>query len=179
MTIVTAAYRYKPPPKRKRPVELAVPAIVTIRDKKRVAQAEQAAEPAIGSEDAPSGNITPRSEAKLVSSISRVSEQPDRKPAIVTIDRKTRRRVSNRFDTSEEAKATTTDHPSASTSGDPSIQSDDPTELPQRKSAIVTIRRTSRYSNVPELAPEEVRRRGDAADAMFQDFKRLIAEKLR
>jgi hypothetical protein len=32
---------------------------------------------------------------------------------------------------------------------------------------------------MPELAPDEVRRRADAANEMFQDFKRQIAAKLR
>jgi hypothetical protein len=34
--IVSSHYRYKPPPRRKKAVALEVPAIVTIRDKKRV-----------------------------------------------------------------------------------------------------------------------------------------------
>jgi hypothetical protein len=32
---------------------------------------------------------------------------------------------------------------------------------------------------VPELAPDEVRRRADLANDMFQDFKRQIATRLR
>ena len=39
----------------------------------------------------------------------------------------------------------------------------------ETKSAIVTIRRKSRFGDVPELAPEEVKSRADAADQMFQD----------
>jgi hypothetical protein len=41
-----------------------------------------------------------------------------------------------------------------------------------RQSAI--IRKASR---VPDLTQEELKRRGDAADAMFQEMKRRIAEK--
>ena len=47
------------------------------------------------------------------------------------------------------------------------------------KSAIVTSRRRSRYGEAPDLTPEELQRRRDAADAMFQDFKRQIAARLR
>ena len=45
------------------------------------------------------------------------------------------------------------------------------------KSAIVTIRK--RGSDVPDLTPEEHRRRGDAAEAIFRELKRRIAERLR
>ena len=44
--------------------------------------------------------------------------------------------------------------------------------------AIVTARKPGKhYRDVPEMTPEEHQRRGDGADAMFQEFKRLIAEK--
>jgi hypothetical protein len=45
------------------------------------------------------------------------------------------------------------------------------------KSAIVTIRK--RGSDVPDLTPEEHRRRGDAAVALFRKMKRRIAERIR
>jgi hypothetical protein len=48
-----------------------------------------------------------------------------------------------------------------------------------RKSAIVTIRRKPDRILPPGLlpeTPEEHKRRGDGADAMFQRFKRLIEE---
>jgi hypothetical protein len=35
----------------------------------------------------------------------------------------------------------------------------------------------SRFGHAEDLAPEEVQRRADAADAIMQDFKRQIAEK--
>ena len=107
MTIVTTHYRYKPPPKRKKPVALAGPAIVTIRD---------------------------------------------------------RRNVSSRDDTSSDVKPAA---PPASDDRKPADQPSDEVRSDVRKPAIVTIRRKSRYSDVPELAPEEVRRRADAADQMF------------
>jgi hypothetical protein len=42
------------------------------------------------------------------------------------------------------------------------------------KSAIVTIRKPGK-GYVPDLTPEEHRRRGDAAEAMFREMKRQIA----
>jgi hypothetical protein len=49
-----------------------------------------------------------------------------------------------------------------------------------RKSAIVTIRRRGkRFADVPDMTPEEHKRRGDGADAMFQEMKRQIAQKVR
>jgi hypothetical protein len=50
-----------------------------------------------------------------------------------------------------------------------------------RKSAIVTAKnpRRSRFGEVPDMTPEEHRRRGDAADALFREMKRQIAEKPR
>ena len=53
---------------------------------------------------------------------------------------------------------------------------------PDRKPAIVTIRRTAAKILPPGLlpeTPEEHRRHGDAAEAMFREMKRAIAEKLK
>jgi hypothetical protein len=51
----------------------------------------------------------------------------------------------------------------------------------ERKPAIVTAKnpRRSRFGEVPDMTPEEHKRRGDAADALFREMKRQIAEKLR
>jgi hypothetical protein len=57
-----------------------------------------------------------------------------------------------------------------------------PTATEARKSAIVTIRRKPERVLPPGLlpeTPEEHRRRGDGADAMFREMKRRIAEKVR
>jgi hypothetical protein len=43
--------------------------------------------------------------------------------------------------------------------------------------AVVTIRRRSQFGEAPDLTPEEIQRRRDAADAMFQDFKRQLAQR--
>ena len=46
-----------------------------------------------------------------------------------------------------------------------------PVRLPandDRKSAIVTIKRKSRFGDAPDLTPEEHQRRGEAADAMWR-----------
>jgi hypothetical protein len=45
---------------------------------------------------------------------------------------------------------------------------------PAPKSAIVTIRKPGK-GYVPDLTPEEHRRRGDAAEAIFREMKRRIA----
>ena len=54
------------------------------------------------------------------------------------------------------------------------------TEAPandDRKSAIVTARkRRSRFGDAPDLTPEEHRRRGDAADALFREIVRRARE---
>ena len=50
-----------------------------------------------------------------------------------------------------------------------------------RTSAIVTAKHPRRRSvpDVPDMTPEEHKRRGDAADALFREMKRQITEKLR
>lgn len=51
---------------------------------------------------------------------------------------------------------------------------------PATKSSIVTARNPGkRHVNAPEITSEEHKRRGDAADALFREMKRRIAEKLR
>ena len=74
-------------------------------------------------------------------------------------------------------------------SGDPPILRQDNAAPPapiganddaKLKSAIVTARKPGkRYSTAPDMTPEEHQRRGDGAEAMFREFKRLIAEKVR
>jgi hypothetical protein len=46
------------------------------------------------------------------------------------------------------------------------------------KSAIVTIRKRG-SDRAPDMTPEEHQRRGDAAEAIFREMKRRIAERLR
>jgi hypothetical protein len=111
--IVTTQYRYKRPPRKRKPaVPLEGPAIVTIRDKKRVAP------------ETPEKIILAEAEPQLA--------------------------------------------PPKST----------PAPTGPRKSAIATIRRKPERVLPPGLlpTPEEHRRRGDGADAMFQEMKRLIEE---
>ena len=50
------------------------------------------------------------------------------------------------------------------------------------ESRIVTAKhppRSSRFGDVPDMTPEEHKRRGDAADELLRRFKREIATKLR
>jgi hypothetical protein len=54
-----------------------------------------------------------------------------------------------------------------------------PPPAAEGKSAVVTIRRRSRFGVAEDLASEERNPRTDAADAMMQEFKRLIAKERR
>ena len=109
---------------------------------------------------------------RIVRSTYRYRPPPRRKkavplevPAVLTISEKTRRRTDRTDDTTDKTK---TAPPK------PTPANDD------RKSAVVTARRPGkRYVDVPEMTEEEHRATGDRADAMMQEFKRRIAEKLR
>jgi hypothetical protein len=57
---------------------------------------------------------------------------------------------------------------------DPKESGEDPGHEPERKSAIVTVSRRSRVGTVLGLTPEELKRRGDAADAIMRDYKRTL-----
>jgi hypothetical protein len=114
--IVRTTYRYKRPPRRKKPVALEVPAVVKA--------------------------VEPAKARKRASGQGREPPPPAPEPA------------------NDDLKPA-------------------PPPAAEKKPAIVTIRRKSRFGDVPELAPDEVRQRADAADATFQDFKRQIAAKLR
>jgi len=135
VAIVTSTYRYKRPPRKRKPVEIEVPAIVTIDPKTRVAGKPKPAP------DAP----TPANDD------GKPPPPAARKSAIITVpDRKTVHRQMAKL-----------------------MQGDEP-----RRSAIVTARKPGKA--IPDGwlpdTPEEHKRRGDLADAMFQDMKREIAE---
>ena len=104
--------------------------------------------------------------ARIVTSTYRYKRPPRRRkaaalavPEIVRIARKTGRKV-----TAPPAEA------------DPV-----PPELgtsPSAKSAIVTVRRRGRrFPDVPDMTPEEHRRVGDLADALWRDMVRRITGK--
>jgi hypothetical protein len=121
VTIVRTSYRYKRPPRRKTPVALEVPTVITPAGKRRRASDE--------------------AKAALAASIKLPPGDLERKPAIAT---------------------------SRASSGVPA------------KSAIVTVRRRAERDLPPGLladTPEEHKRRGDAADAIFRDIVRRIGEK--
>ena len=48
-------------------------------------------------------------------------------------------------------------------------------EARSEPSTILTIRKRGRFDEAPDLTPEEHRRCGDAADAIFREMKRRIA----
>jgi hypothetical protein len=120
--IVTTHYRYKRPRRKKKPVAIEVPAIVTGKGSRRPADSQMAAE-VISRTPQPS------------------TTQDERRDRAVT------------------------------PGGKPKPAND------YRKSAIVTIRRPGkRFADVPDMTPEEHKRRGDGADAMFREMKRQIAK---
>jgi hypothetical protein len=51
-----------------------------------------------------------------------------------------------------------------------------PSAAAEKQPAIVSIRRRGRFRYAEDLTPEELRRRADAADALFRDIVRQIAE---
>jgi hypothetical protein len=74
--------------------------------------------------------------------------------------------------TSEEGAAQRSTARGAARATQPAANDDraDPATSSQRttKSAIVTIKRKSRFGDAPDMTPEEHRRRGEAADALFR-----------
>jgi hypothetical protein len=108
----------------------------------------------------------------------RAKAAPTEAPAVLTISGKTRRTVSNRIDTSSDARP---DQPSDDTRAEAATSPASDDRKPAAKSstakgsAIVTARRPGkrRDADAPEVSEEEHRRIGDLADEM----KRGIAEK--
>jgi len=90
-------------------------------------------------------------------------------PAIVTAKRPDKRKHAAEVSDAALEEAATVDHPSGTA-----------TSVAPTRSAIVTIRRKSgRFGDAPDMTPEEHKRRGDAADALFREMKHQIAKKLR
>jgi hypothetical protein len=52
-----------------------------------------------------------------------------------------------------------------------------PSTNDDRKPAIVTIKRKSRFGDAPDLTPEELQRRGEAADALWRELVRRATAK--
>jgi hypothetical protein len=116
MTIVRTHYRYKRPPRKRKPVVLEVPAVITTASKRKRASAE--------------------AKAALAASLKQAPGEPERKPV----------------------------------------------SAPPRaaKAAILTIRRQAARIIPPGLlpeTPEEHKRRGDAADALWRELVRRVAAK--
>ena len=129
MAIVTSTYRYKRPPRKRKPRTIEGSAIVTPVDpKKSRRRRDETAAAELGAVPPPGG----ADEAAMQSTTAGRSAGRDR-------------------------------------SATPQPANDD------RKSAIVTARKPgSRFSTVPDLTPEEHKRRGDAADALFREMKRRV-----
>ena len=122
--IVTTTYRYERPPRKRKPVAIEAPAVVTAKSSRRPA-------PVGGKEEAAA--------EVLHAPVSREGEGA----AQPSIPR-------------EAARVISRPHHSASPAND------------DQKAAIVTIRRKSRFGDAPDLTPEELQRRGEAADAMWR-----------
>ena len=196
--IVTSTYRYKPPPRKRRKLaEITGPRIVTSADPKKMRRpaTRRQATPQPTNDDGPRRSTVVRGKERPPprpvgsggqgkpppgsgdgSQLTRLeragqadqsttltgggsnSSPPARKSAIVTVrDRKTgqRRREQQRM---------------------AELLADQP-----KRSAIVTARKPGKAipdGLLPDT-PEEHQRRGDAADAMFQDMKRRIGERRR
>jgi hypothetical protein len=122
----------------------------------------------------------------IVRSAFRYKRPPRRKkavplevPAVLTISEKTRRRLP------DETKAAPAESTPANDDRKPQIvrakpPKPAPAPVAAGPSAIVTAREPGkRYAEVPEVSEEEHRRVGDLADATMQEFKRVIAGKVR
>jgi hypothetical protein len=150
--IVHTAYRYKRPPRRKKPVAIEVPEVVTIRDRKRAAKQVS---------EGGSGTPAPQIDRKI--------ERPDPPaPGGVT------------------AVAIPPTGPRGKpVQGQLALAANDDRQLATMPSAnakpstIVTVRKRNRVGTAKDITAAEGNRRADLVDAMMQDFKRQISEKLR
>jgi hypothetical protein len=123
--IVTAHYRYKRPPRKRKALALETPAIVTAKSSRRL-------------------NLGGRAAAEVLAALPPFREEGATHPS-----------------TPREAKRVISPpHHSASPAND------------DQKSAIVTIKRKSRFGDAPDLTPEELQRRGEAADALWRELVR-------
>ena len=120
--IVTTTYRYKRPPRKRKPVALEAPAVVTAKSSRR---------PSLGGKAA--------------------AEDRGRSPPAITTGRRAQSSTPR-----EATRVISPPHHSASSAND------------DRKSAIVTIKRKSRFDDAPDLTPEEHQQRGEAADALWR-----------
>ena len=130
--------------------------------------------------------------ARIVTTTYRYKRPPKRKgrklaeitgPAVVTsVPAKKSRRPSLRGKAAAEVEMSTSARTPAGSAQPSTAKAADGHHIPandDRKSAIVTAARKPRLwrSDVPDMTPEEHRRRGDAADAIFREMKRKIAER--
>jgi hypothetical protein len=118
--IVTTSYRYKRPPRKRKPVALEAPAVVITKSSRR---------PVGGTEE---------TAAKVIADLPRLRGEA----AQPSTSRVTARVIA------------------------PPPASDD------RKSAIVTVKRKGRFGDAPDLTPEEHKRRGEAAAALWRELVR-------
>jgi hypothetical protein len=159
MTIVRTAYRYKRPPRKRQAAALEVPAVV------------KAADPAKASKHAA------RVKTATVADLEAEAAAPASSVKYETV---------SYFEAADPAKASR--HVKSATVADFATVPFPPVspEIPkiaahtERKSAIATIRRRKHMMLahlLEDLTPEEVQRRGDAADALFRTIVRRATGK--
>jgi hypothetical protein len=100
-------------------------------------------------------------------------------PAVVTTKSSRRQPVGRKEQAAAEVDA---GHPSRGEAAQPSTpraaaRVAPPPANDDRKSAIVTVKRKSRFGDAPDLTPEEYQRRGDAADALWRELVRRATAK--
>ena len=102
-------------------------------------------------------------------------------PAIVTTESSRRLPVWGKEEAAAKVSVTTRhDDGGPAQPTTPRAATPTPATLPadnERKPAIVTIKRKSRFGDAPDLTPEELQRRGDAADALWRELVRRATGK--
>jgi hypothetical protein len=111
---------------------------------------------------------------RIVTYADRYKRAPKKRKA-VALDVPAVVRKSNRRPSAERAAAEVGEVTSRGSEAAPSIARTAANDY--RKSAIATTRRRgSGSADVPDITPEEHRRRGDAADALFRELVRRVRE---
>jgi hypothetical protein len=120
---------------------------------------------------------------RIVTSTYRYKRPPRRKkavalavPEIVAIPRKRGRKVATAPAVTSVQRGPKSDAPT-SPQGEERLKAEPPASDDQ-KSAIVTVRkRGRRFADEPDVTPEEHRRVGDLADALWRDMVRRVTGK--
>jgi hypothetical protein len=159
--IVRSTYRYKRPPRKRKAVALEAPAVVTTKKSRRPVLGETAAE-------------VPRAP---ISREEGAAAQPS--TPIVTTKRSRRSTVWGKGKAAAEVLRAPVQEGTAqpSTPREAARVISPPHANDGRKPSIVTVKRKSRFGDAPDLTPEELQRRGEAADALWRELVRRATTK--